>query len=862
MMDFNITEEELNALKIYREKDYEAMNQMLVSNSENDIALLSAEVENKVVSIGYNRESVIEYLKNIKLIYRLILKYYYSKKNKLSRKIYRGTNLSEIERVQSEHYIDRFLSTTENENDAINVYSANWNRPACMNLILDEKIPYIHVKDILKDKKYKNEILVSPFTKVKYIKELDEKRLEKNSKLLKVYEIELEKQELDALTEKERNGLYTYILENSYSIKRKLEECIDLEKDNVTNFENIRKLEQLLRKYEAEVEEKENLDDYSEYEREEDLDNIERITKELNELKDTSTNLFEIRKENINFVNIWKRNIAVYMIAECREIEKAFEVVYSSGNINDIINNNVEEIIEEAKNEIKQEETVIEDNFDSNIEEIDEIKGIETKEDETKFETRVLNREEFRKEELSLKEETEKVLQEVSNTIPKVDLDSRKTQISQDTIKINVHEKENDEIEVKNESKEMSETQIKIEDDKKEDIENTEKESTEQEIVTKEKSDKNSNKKNDTAKKGKNKSTEENEEDLEKTKIIKLEEDNSGIKEDEAAEEDEFVSNVKEECDENIENVEKLLENIKTLITKQQNHAKIAGNIGSTYSALNNAFEMRKASENLLGLVKNIKQKVNAISGLDDLEERNEKLEKISKTNIEISTLMNYLNNPKIAARNSRATRFDEMAIIEENELKRGIAEKIREIRGEAELKKLRDDYEIIEDKSAFSRFLGIFTGQNRLDDFMIEQIEVRQTAIRRTLSKKLSLAYNYSIHELMAEIQMFVLENEDDELVENDVIDLKAISDELRRNFVVLETKVQSVVFEKEGRNLPLDSRRISKMEIIEIETYRFLKKYGYDRPRIARDEPKYQDTMASEITRIVEYINSAGII
>ena len=50
--------------------------------------------------------------------------------------------------------------------------------------------------------------------------------------------------------------------------------------------------------------------------------------------------------------------------------------------------------------------------------------------------------------------------------------------------------------------------------------------------------------------------------------------------------------------------------------------------------------------------------------------------------------------------------------------------------------------------------------------------------------------------------------------------------------------------------------------MEIIEIETYRFLKKYGYDRPRIARDEPKYQDTMASEITRIVEYINSAGII
>ena len=67
------------------------------------------------------------------------------------------------------------------------------------------------------------------------------------------------------------------------------------------------------------------------------------------------------------------------------------------------------------------------------------------------------------------------------------------------------------------------------------------------------------------------------------------------------------------------------------------------------------------------------------------------RLEKISKVNIEISTLINYLNNPKIAVRNSKVTRFDEMAIIEENELKRRIAEKIRDIRGEAELKKLKE---------------------------------------------------------------------------------------------------------------------------------------------------------------------------
>ena len=44
------------------------------------------------------------------------------------------------------------------------------------------------------------------------------------------------------------------------------------------------------------------------------------------------------------------------------------------------------------------------------------------------------------------------------------------------------------------------------------------------------------------------------------------------------------------------------------------------------------------------------------------------------------------------------------MEIIEENELKKGIAEKIRFIRGEAELKKLKDDLKIIRDKGTLSR--------------------------------------------------------------------------------------------------------------------------------------------------------------
>ena len=793
MIDFNVTNEELDALKNYKEKNYEAINQMLVSDAETDIALLSSEVENKVVSISYDRMAVIEYLKCIKLIYSLILKSYYSQKNNKLRSIYRGTNLSEIERIKAELFIDRMLSTTENEDEALNVYSSAWNRPACMKVSLEDNIPYIIVKDVLRDKRYKNEIIVSPFTKIKFISEEEEKKLDRSVKTSKIYNIELEKQVLDELNDRERAGLYQYILDNAYYIKKKIVECIELEKENAINFENIRKLEQLLSKYETELEEKEDSDDMAKDDI--DYDDIERITHELKELKNLSTSLFEVRKENINFINMWKRNIAVYLIAECKEIEKRFEDVVPEEN--DGIKFVSESYIPE--NEEKDEEVL----------------------------------EEKPKEILEVQED-ENSLEEVAEVNEGNDSDTSENIVVEE----NVETTKNEETTVDNVSNEVIE-QMQETEKPKFDITETKIVKIVKEALFGKKED------------------EDNNEGVEKENEIE-------IKVETPTSLEELEKRVKEECEENLNSIEALLSNIKDLITKQQNHAKIAGNMGAVYSALNNAFEMKKVAETLQELLKNIFAKVEVICELEkDENVKREKLEDISNKSIQISTLFNYLNNPKIAAQNSKATRFDEMAIIEENELKRGIAERIRSIRSEAELKKLKDDLDIIETKGSLSRFFGFFTGQNKLDDFMIEQIEIRQLAIRRTISKNLSLAYNYSIHELMAEIEMFVKENEDDELVFDDVTDLKAMAEELRRNFIIIESKVQNLVEKKEGKNLLLDNKKITRKEIIEIETYRFLNKYGYDiSKKETEKEPKYQDTMANEIARIVEYINSAKIL
>lgn len=748
MMEVDFTNEELQILETYMNVKYKAINQLLVSNCETDIALLSDEVENEVIKIPYDRASVIENLINIKQLYKLFIKNFCKVKHE-NRVFFRGTNLAEIERLKVEPFIDRIWAATTDEKKE-EEYASMWKRPVGITITLEENIPFIEVQKVLNSKEYENCILIAPFTKIKSIEENKDINLE-NSKYFKYYNIVLEKQNLVKLTDMERNGLYNYILENSYSIKRKLEDCIKLERENAINFDNIRKMEQLLRVYENAIDENELDSEYSDIDRTANYNDVERVTKELNELKKISTNVFELRKENIEFINMWKRNIAVYMIAECRQIEEQFKDVEPQ------IEEDNESI--ETKDDIAENTNLENNNFDETI---------------------------------------------VDSNI-------------EDTRVVNIN----------------SGNDSKVEDDVKND----------KSLITVAVS---------------------SQEDLEKEEHIEenLKNDKSDF-ELENIEQNEVQKRVRQETQDNINVVSKLIKDINTLITKQQNHAKIAGNMGSSYSALNNAFEMRKAAESLKEQVEKIDEKVKSLC-LKEYDERVElDLELISKINIEISTLLNYLNNPKIAVRNSKISRFDEMAIIEENELKRGIAEKIREIRGEAELKKLKDDLEIIEEKGTFSRFIGLFTGRNKIDDFMIEQIEYRQIAIRKTLSKKLSLAHNYSIHELMAEITMFVNDNEDDELVQDDILDLKALAEELRRNYIVLESKVQSIVEEKEGKNLLYDNRKMTRKETIELETNRFLNKYGYNVSDISRvEEPKYQDTMTSEIARIIEYINSANVI
>lgn len=681
-MKYDITNEEKEALKMYKGFNYEAINGLLTSNVETDIALLKDALKTgKVEPVSYKKDDVIKNIEIVKKIYELMIKMDLNREVPLDFKFVRGTNLNELERLKNEPYIDRMISVTTNSEIAETKYASKWENPVLINFIGNNEIPKLLISDVLSLTENTDEVIIAPFTQVVEFKDMSV--LDENGEGKRVYNLILDKQKLEELSEVERKGLYTYILQNTDEIEKNLNECVRIENKNDESYENIRKLEQLLLKYEDQSERKELAKDYPETERREDLEDIERITNEISKIKDEIDMNFDKKKILMSTVTSWKRNVILYLMAECKEIEYKYAA----------------------------EESVR-----------DEIKAEKIK---------------------------------------------------------------------------------KIEEEAKSKIEEIEKESL-----------------------------------------------------------DELKNELKVQIEENKNKVQKLLDDINSLINKEQNHARVAGNIGSKYSALNNAFEMRKVAETLKTQIENINLKKQAIIEALDMDKK-EKLINISKVNLQVGTLINYLNNPKCAIPGTTITRFDEMAILEENELKRGIAEKIRDTLGEAELRKLKDDLEYIEERTPIARFFGMFTGQNKLDDFMIDQIEIRRDSIKRKLSTKMSLAYNYSIHDLVAKIRMFIRENDDDDLVEDTVKEMKNLEDELKRNFVINDTRVETIIYAKEGKELPVDNnKKLSKMEQLEIDTYQFLNKYEYDFKDNESKDEKYQDTLANEIAIIVDYINSSNIL
>ena len=760
-MKYKIEDDEIEALKSYRGFNYEQINQLLTSNCETDIELLREGENNTFVTLSYDRENVIKNIESIKKLYSLIIKSYLNKDELSEFSFYRGTNVAEIARIKNEPYIDRMFSVVKNEEKAREKYASKWDSPVVINVKGNEQIPFIKPSDFFENEDH-DEVIIVPFTQIKEIKDLSIGTSFETYSEVRKYEIYIERQKLEKLSETEKKGLYTYITNNVENINSYLVQCLAIDKRTEENRSNLKKLDQLLAKYNLGGTPESNFEDTTPRSQE-DLEDITRISNEIENIKIAIGSDYDVRKTLVNSITTWKRNVILYLMSECDEISEA---LFSEQD-----NNKKEKVVKAEEPEVEESELE---------EKEEEIVSPSYKPDFTMAAV-----EDTAKEEPAEEPEEEETVEE-----PK------------------------EEVQEEAEEKEVEEEPV--EEAKEEKIEEEQKESVSDETIVAQAIQRN--------------------------------------------DEDEFIAHSRQLVRDNEALVEKLEEDIKGLITKEQNHAKVAGNIGSTYSAINNGFEMKKAAEALHEQIKNMKLKVEALAEKND-EYSRAKLSEINEINNQVTVLINYLNNPRCAIPGTDITRFDEMAIIEENALKRGIEIKIRDILAEAEIRKLNEDLEVLDSKPLFSRIIGIFSGSNKADDIAREQILVRKQSIRRKTSEKLLLSRNYSIHNMVAKIRLFIRDNFEDETVEDTCEEIQELENELKRNFVINDTRVEEIVRKREGLDLPLD-KNLSREEEKEIETFRFLRKYEYDMIDENNTEESYQDTLASEISRVIDYISSTNIL
>ena len=244
-MMFKFTEEDIEIIEDYRENSKLMVNQLLINNGELDVALLRDKTED-MQPFSYDRESVRVALEKLIRIYEIMLKYFYAKERKPWTLAY-NTTVSETERLKNEIYIDYFLHATSKQED-VEAYIET-ELPAIMNFVGDVDVPYLNIDEVLEIETDMPEMLIAPFTKIKDFKDIKLIKLD-DGRRLPIYSITLEKQDLQELTEQEKDAVYNYILTSADVVDQKLKECADYDKNNFENNENIRKLEQLLAKYE------------------------------------------------------------------------------------------------------------------------------------------------------------------------------------------------------------------------------------------------------------------------------------------------------------------------------------------------------------------------------------------------------------------------------------------------------------------------------------------------------------------------------------------------------------------------------------------------------------------------------------
>lgn len=334
----------------------------------------------------------------------------------------------------------------------------------------------------------------------------------------------------------------------------------------------------------------------------------------------------------------------------------------------------------------------------------------------------------------------------------------------------------------------------------------------------------------------------------------------------------------------NKDEAEKILQKAEKLIKVEQRLAKIGADCGVNYIAIADGFKIREKALELSTLMKNIYQDyqdyyITMTKYGKKNEVKEERYRNILKEDNQIGILINYFNNAKEGKPETAMDRFDEIAILEENELKRKISQYVFKNIAKAHIELINREIDIQENKTALEKLLIFLKGKKNIEDFKISENEYKLEKIEQLINREFTIEQNYKIHEILAYIMMFKRENEDllnqleketspdseyeineaeletYNLLKKTMGKLDAVEETLNKNFDVDVEKVIEIMIRKSPNSLPAtNDHNVKELDKIENETNAFLNQYGYNEKNM-NNNTKYSDTVANELKKIIDY-------
>ena len=304
---------------------------------------------------------------------------------------------------------------------------------------------------------------------------------------------------------------------------------------------------------------------------------------------------------------------------------------------------------------------------------------------------------------------------------------------------------------------------------------------------------------------------------------------------------------------------DKMVEDISDLIKKQQKYAKIGAETNSKYSSLIDGFKIKQEAEKLRKILSDMyfefkEYYFNKLNKKIPNLEYERRLSKILEIAEKVEVFLNYIYNPKNAKQRTDINRFDELILIEENEIKRRITKEVDSIIANANLIIIDEEIDTIETKRVLEKLFDIIIGKRKKDKERVIKLEELAEEVDAKLRQSYTINRNYKIHDVLAKIMIFKSENIGDELVKDLVDKITVIEKAIAKNFVISEESVLKKIDELKMLKLPVVIEKDEKNDV-EYELALLRHKYEYDKI-YKEEEVKYVDTTANEIKQIIEYI------